>query len=148
MLMQQSWRLELGANHRLQATPAVAGGIGTGRPQDKDKDRDPAIGRRDDPTRPGAGQQGTLSGVYIISPEYLCIALDTHPMGQPGGIGRPGAPGAEGARPGAGAGQQPGAAAEQRPGTAIGGAPGQHHNQFVLILRKQGAGTGQPPRQP
>jgi hypothetical protein len=111
---ETNFRLEFGPQHTLRA---FAFGEGQG-----GQPGQPERGQAGQAQRLEQGQrQGAHPGVYILSQEYLCIALGQAGAGE---LGRPGV-GAGTERPGAELGA---------PGRPVGTGPQQ--NALVLILRK------------
>jgi hypothetical protein len=132
---QQTWTFAFGPN----MTWRLSGYQGLGK--DKDQAGKPAQpGKAGEAGRPAAVGQDLHEGVYILSNEFLCIAMGgnhgriqlANLPGQPGGPGTP-APGSS-ERPGAS-----GSAGTSRAQGAGAAVPG-HGESFVIILRKQGGG--------
>jgi len=150
----RSWRLTFQPRHMLWATELS----GTGA-EEKEKPRDKAPERRDregrapDTARP-IDAAAVRQGVYIASPEYLCIALDQirdRRGPAPGTPPAPGDPGVPGAAPVPGSPAAPGAPGLPDNAPVVPGVQGQAAQQalfgstFVLILKRADQ-PGQPKR--
>jgi hypothetical protein len=132
-------RLDFGPSGIIRVAEANAdgkfGGAGTAPPAGEPNPQPPTA------APPGPGAAGKLSGVYVLTPEYLAVAVF------PAGTGT--RPGEGGTRPGATApdrkpeptpppaGDNPGAGTQPQPGAQPGGA--QLRTHMSVILKRNGA---------
>jgi len=162
-------RLDFGPQGTLRVAEAGADGKfgtggtgGTGTPggtgtNPGGRDTPPAAGTGTQPggtgTQPGGlGTAGSLSGVYVMTPDFLAVSVFTPGTGT--GTGGSGRPGGTGSTPGGqndtpptgGTGTQPGGAGTQPGGTGSGAttAGPQMKTHLGVILRRGGSGGTRP----
>jgi hypothetical protein len=125
MWLQQSWRLEFGPNQTVRATPVSGTGEGDRSRQERNRQEksDPSQGRQK------IAQEGTQSGVYVLSREYLCLSL--HANGSPGQTAT-----IETGRPEQTARQIGRAEDPSRAATRGNSAADQFSGSFIVILRR------------